>query len=91
MTFRQAVEEIAQCTGREISFESISLDDYLKMLREYQVPEDHLWLVNYLFTEALDGRNSSTTNDIEKILGRQAKDFSVYARETAAGGVWHAR
>ncbi|MNL77099.1 hypothetical protein D3C87_2031980 [compost metagenome] len=59
------------------------------MLREYQVPEDHIWLVNYLFEQVLDGRNSSITSDIEKVLGRKAKDFSAYALETAKTGVWN--
>ena len=59
------------------------------MLREYQVTEDYIWLINYLFTEVLDGRNSSVTNDIEKVLGRKAKDFAEYARETVTTGIWN--
>ena len=45
-------------------------------MREYQVPEDFIWLVNYLFTEVLVESNSIVTNDIELVLGRKAKDFS---------------
>ncbi|POY36745.1 NmrA family transcriptional regulator [Solitalea longa] len=89
LTFGQAVAEIANATGRKIQFEGLSLEDYTAMLRDYQVPEEIIWLVNYLFTEVLDGRNSSVTNDIEKVLGRKAKDFSVYAQETAKSGVWN--
>jgi uncharacterized protein YbjT (DUF2867 family) len=88
ITFQQAVEEIAVATKRDIVFTSVSIDDYLKMLREYRVPEDHIWLVNYLFTEALDGRNASITSDLEKALGRKPKDFSAYVNETSATGVW---
>ncbi len=89
LTFRQVVGEIAQVTGRTIAFQSVSIDEYVKMLREYNVPEDYIWLVNYLFTEALDGRNSSITTDLEKVLGRKAKDLSAYVKETAATGVWN--
>jgi hypothetical protein len=64
------------------------MEEYTTMLREYHVPEDFIWLVKYLFTEVLDGRNSTITNDIEKILGRKAKDFTDYAKETATTGVW---
>ncbi|CAD0004163.1 Rossmann-fold NAD(P)-binding domain-containing protein [Flavobacterium chungangense] len=88
LSFEQAVAEIAQITGREIQFQSLSVDEYIGMLREYQVPEEELWLVNYLFTEVLDGRNSSITNDIEKVLGRKAKDFTDYVKETAQTGIW---
>ncbi|GGF23407.1 NmrA family transcriptional regulator [Flavobacterium limi] len=90
LNFEQAVAEIARITGREIHFQPLSVDEYIGMLREYQVPEDELWLVNYLFTEVLDGRNSSITNDIEKVLGRKAKDFTDYVKETAQTGIWDA-
>ena len=89
LTFKQATEEISKATGRDIKFQSITMDEYTKILREYQVPEDHIWLIKYLLTEVLDGRNASTTNDIEKVLGRKAKDFTEYARETAKTGIWN--
>ena len=89
LTFEQVTAEISKVTGRDIKFKSLTMDEYTKMLREYQVPEDHIWLINYLFTEVLDGRNSSVTNDIEKVLGRKAKDFAEYARETVTTGIWN--
>ena len=89
LTFEQVTAEISNVTGRDIKFKSLTMDEYTKMLREYQVPEDHIWLINYLFTEVLDGRNSSVTNDIEKVLGRKAKNFAEYARETVTTGIWN--
>ena len=59
------------------------------MLKEYQLPEDYIWLINYLFTEVLVDKNSIVTNDIEKVLGRKAKDFAEYARESAITGIWN--
>lgn len=89
LTFAQITAEIAQVTGRAIQHIPLTMDEYKGMLREHKVPEDYLWLINYLFTEVLDGRNASITNDVEKVLGRKAKDFAEYARETAATGVWN--
>jgi uncharacterized protein YbjT (DUF2867 family) len=89
LTFKEVIAEIAKATDREIAFQDLTLEEYIQMLREYQVPEDHIWLVNYLFEQVLDGRNSSITSDIEKVLGRKAKDFSAYALETAKTGVWN--
>ena len=89
LTFKQVTEEISKVTGRDIKFNSITIDEYTKMLREYQVPEDYIWLINYLFTEVLVERNSIVTNDIEKVLGRKAKDFAEYTREIAATGIWN--
>lgn len=89
LTFKDAVNEIASASGRNISFQGLSLEEYTQMLKEYQIPDDHIWLVNYLFEQVLDGRNSNVTSDIEKVLGRKAKDFSAYAEETAKTGIWN--
>ncbi|MFW0739680.1 SDR family oxidoreductase [Flavobacterium sp. T12S277] len=89
LTFKQAVNEIAEASGRNITFQGLSLEEYIGMLKEYQIPEDHIWLINYLFEQVLDDRNSSITSDIENILGRKAKDFSVYAKETAKTAIWN--
>lgn len=88
-TFKDAIKEIADITERNITFQSLELTEYIDMLREYKVPEDEIWLINYLFSEVLDGRNSSITNDIEKILGRKPTDFSEYVQQTAQTGVWN--
>lgn len=89
LTFKEAVNTIAEASDRNITFQSLSLDEYSQMLKEYQVPEDHIWLANYLFEQVLDGRNSHITSDIEKVLGRKAKDFTAYAKETAKTGIWN--
>ena len=48
------------------------------------------WLVRYLFTEVLDGRNESLTDGVQRALGREPRDFHDYAREAAASGAWNA-
>jgi len=88
LTFKQVAEEISESTGRTINFDSITMDEYKNLLLENNVPEDYIWLIDYLFTEVLVEKNSVVTHDIEKVLGRKAKDFSEYARETAATGIW---
>lgn len=90
LTFPEVINEISQATKRKIDFTAISIKAYIKMLEEFEVPEDYIWLINYLFTEVLDAKgNDVITNDIEKVLGRKAKDFSEYVLETAKTGVWH--
>jgi hypothetical protein len=49
-----------------------------------------VWLVNYLFSEVLDGRNESITDGVQRALGRAPRDFSDYVRTTSATGVWDA-
>ena len=90
LTFQEAVQEIAGATGRPIQYEQISMNDYAAMLTEYEVPQDIIWLITYLFTEVLDGRNASLTDGIQRALGRKPTDFSEYIRKTVAAGVWQA-
>lgn len=89
MTLPQAIAEISEATGRNVQFQPLTLDENLRLLRTYQLPEDYIWLVHYLFSEVLDGRNASVSTDIERVLGRKATDFSEYAKATAATGVWN--
>lgn len=88
ISFGDVVSMINHATGREIQLHSIDIDTYVSMMREHGVPESYIWLINYLFTNVLDGRNSSTTNTVEEVLGRPAKRFATYANETAKTGVW---
>ncbi len=91
LTFQQAVAEIAEASGQEISYHSITPAEYQTQLEALDVPQDFIWLLNYLFTTVLDGRNASVSDGVQKALGRPAKDFSDYVRTTAAAGVWSAK
>lgn len=88
MTFAQAVAEIAAAANRRISYQAIPVSDFAAHLKADGVPDDYVELIRYLFTSVLDGRNSSMTSDVERVLGRRPRDFADYARETAATGVW---
>jgi uncharacterized protein YbjT (DUF2867 family) len=89
LTFSEVINAIAQATGRAIQFTPISQEAYDQMLEEYNLPEDYVWLINYLFTEVLGNPNiHNVTRDIEKVLGRKPKSFAQYVAETAATGVW---
>jgi uncharacterized protein YbjT (DUF2867 family) len=87
LSFGDAVAEIAAAAGRDISFVSVSIDDYVAMLKEYGLPDDFIWLLNHLFTEVL-GSKAQLGDGVQRALGRQPKDFADYAREAAATGVW---
>jgi uncharacterized protein YbjT (DUF2867 family) len=87
LTFAQAVAEIAGAAGRPIRYRQISPDDFAASMRPY-VPEETVQLLQELFTVVLDGRNSGVMHGVEAALGRPARDFSDYARQSAATGVW---
>ena len=88
MTFAEAVEEISEAAGRDIRYEKIPIDDFVRGMLGEQVPEQLVSLTRYLFETVLDGRNASTTDSVQQVLGHAPRDFSDYARKTAATGVW---
>ncbi len=88
LTFAEAVQEIADATGRELRFLPTSMDEFASVLDRQEQPADLVWLLTYLFTEVLDGRNASLTDGVQRALGRQPRDFRDYARDAAATGVW---
>ncbi len=90
ITFKETIEEISRATGRKISFQGISIEEYTKGLEEMNVPADFIWLINYLFTEVFSKVASSEVSfDIQKVLGRPATNFSAYAKNTALTGIWN--
>jgi hypothetical protein len=74
------VAAIADATGREIRFTPIPMDAFAAALREHGEPEDVVWLITYLFTEVLDGRNASLADGVQRALGREPRSFADYAR-----------
>ncbi len=64
------------------------MDEYASLLAQYGVPAETVSLLTYLFSEVLDGRNASLSDDVQRALGRQPRDFRDYARHAAVTGVW---
>ncbi|OWV78990.1 NmrA family transcriptional regulator [Rhizobium sp. R634] len=90
LTFREAVGEIAAAAGRPIEYEQVSMADFTGGLAAAGLPQVLIDLLEELFGQVLDGRNSGVMSGVADILGRPATDFSHYARRTAATGIWSA-
>lgn len=88
LSFADAVAEIAKAAGRDIRYIKVSHDEFSASVAAHDLPPQFAWLLNELFTEVLDGRNETLTDGVQRVLGRAPKDFSAYAHETAATGVW---
>ena len=89
LSFRETIREIGEVSNRKIGFQQVSMDDYVKLLNEAEVPQDFVWLLKYLFTEVLDGRNAYLTDGVKQALGREPRSFHNYAVATAETGVWN--
>jgi uncharacterized protein YbjT (DUF2867 family) len=88
LSFAEAIREIGIAAGRGIRYQSISPEEYRSALLAAQVPTEVVELILYLFGTVLDGRNSRPADGVQQALGRPARDFSDYAKKTAATGVW---
>ena len=88
MTFDNVAEELSNATGRPIRLIEIPHDAFIEGLKQAGTPEDVAWLLDYLFSEVLDGRNASICDGVERALGRKPRDFADFAREAADTGVW---
>lgn len=88
LTFAETVREIAAATGRTIRYVQIPHEDFAVGVAELGLPEDIVWLLDYLFSTVLDGRNAHLCDGVQRALGREPGDFADYARRTAATGVW---
>ncbi|MET7670204.1 NAD(P)H-binding protein [Micromonospora luteifusca] len=88
LTFADAIGEIAQATGRRIDFVPVAVEEYAGAMAAEGVPAEVVELLTYLFTTVLDGRNAQVADGVQRALGRPPRDFTDFARDTAATGVW---
>jgi len=89
ITFKDIIHTISTVTNRNLTFHEITLQQYIEGMRQMQLPEDVIWLIEYLFSNVLTNpNNQKISNDIEQVLGRKARTFLEYARETAETEVW---
>lgn len=88
MTMADIAAELSKATGREIAYIDIPHDAFMGEITKSGAPKDVAWMLDYLFSTVLDGRNAHLTDGIQRALGRPPKDFAMYAREVAASGLW---
>ena len=88
LTFSQVAAELSKATGRKIAFVEAPHDAFIVGARESGAPQEVVWMLDYLFSTVLDGRNAYRTDGVQRALGREPTDVSTWARSVAATGVW---
>jgi uncharacterized protein YbjT (DUF2867 family) len=88
MSFADVASDLSRATGRPIEYVQIPHEAFVGHVRESGAPKEVVWIMDYLFSTVLDGRNSHITDGVERALGRKPKDFSDYARESVKTGIW---
>ena len=90
MSFADVASELSAATEREIAYVPIPHEAFVAGVRDSGAPKQVVWMMDYLFSTVLDGRNAHLTDGIQRALGRPPRDFTAYAQEVSATGVWEA-
>lgn len=88
MTLNDVAAELSRATGRSITYEQVPHEAFVAGVANAGAPEAVVWMMDYLFSTVLDGRNAHLADGVQRALGRPPKDFADYATQIAATGVW---
>ncbi|WP_326758781.1 NAD(P)H-binding protein [Streptomyces phaeochromogenes] len=88
LTFREAMAEITAAAGREIRYVPVPTKEYGAILAGFGLPPEEVAFMEEVFDGLLDGGNAQSTETVRQVLGRAPRDFTDFARELAATGVW---
>ena len=78
LSFNQLAQRFSKLLGRPIQFVQITRDEFVSELEGNQVDPAAIEMLNYLFTEVLDGRNEYLADGVERALGRQPRTFNEF-------------
>ncbi|MBD8524604.1 SDR family oxidoreductase [Pseudomarimonas arenosa] len=88
LTLEELAEELSRQTGHSVRFQAIPQADFDAALLDSGLPEDIRWLLNYLFSTVLDGRNAHLCDGVQRALGREPADFSDFVERQLQRGTW---
>jgi hypothetical protein len=66
----------------------LTTEAYAEEQRAQGVPEEWVRLSADLYESIRSGSLATFTDDVRRVLGREPRDFSEYARAAAAQGNW---
>lgn len=90
LTLAEVAAELSQATGEDIAYVPVPHDAFIAGIAQSGAPKEVVWMLDYLFSTVMDGRNSYLTDGVQRALGRAPRDFANFARVSAASGAWKA-
>jgi len=88
LTLVGVAKELSRHSGRQIDFQAIAHDDFDAALLDAGLSSDIRWLLNYLLTTVLDGRNAYLGDGVQRALEREPADFSEFVKRQVQRGTW---
>jgi uncharacterized protein YbjT (DUF2867 family) len=77
--FADAAAEISRAAGRQVVYLPITEADFAAALTAEGTPDSLTAVFCEVFAELQEEHNASTTDDVERILGRPPRDFAPFA------------
>ncbi|MFC6158141.1 NAD(P)H-binding protein [Kribbella jiaozuonensis] len=90
LTMTEIADELTAATGRPIGYVDLEPDSHVAELIEQGLIQEDADAVRDLFAVIRNHRSEYVSDGVEQVLGRPARDFTDWARETAKTGVWSA-
>ena len=91
MTLTDVAADLSSALGRQIAYVDIPHEAFVAEVSNSGAPKEVAWMLDYLFSTVLDGRNAYLTDGVQRALGRPPKDFAQYARDVSKTGLWEAQ
>ena len=79
---------LTDAIGRSVTHVQLNRAEYAAELAAAGIADEVAAHITDVIVDALDGRNAWTTDDIELVLGRPARDFTEFARDAVTAGAW---
>lgn len=88
LAFADAAAEISRARGALLAYVPIAEADFVAGLAADGTPAALTEVLCEVFADLRGGDNASTTDDVERVLGRPPRDFAAFAAVAVAAGAW---
>jgi uncharacterized protein YbjT (DUF2867 family) len=88
LNMAEVAAELSAATGRPIDYVDLEPQAHVTELVDQGLDEEDAEAVRDLFAVIRNHRSEYVSDGVQQVLGRPPRDFTDWARETAATGVW---
>src|SRR5690606_234354 len=88
LTLDEVAGELASATGRPIRYVGLEPGRFVAELLGHGVPQEVAEALRDLCTVIREHRSEHLSGGVQKVLGREPRDFADWARRTARAGTW---
>ncbi len=79
-TFDEFAEAMSEAAGKKITYNDVSVDDFVEGLKQAGVPQEQIGMSSVTSTLFANGGTDLTTNDLKNLLGREPTDSLEFVK-----------